>query len=194
MKAFPSAPRNAGFSMVELMTVIGIMVLLAGILIAALPGVQNRVNRNKTETLMAELESGLSAYQLDHGIYPQNPPSGGDRDNAGVEGASVLYKHLSGDWNEDGAVDLEENEEVYVQKLSYDQNQGNNEPRADAIGGEYMVIDPFGNPWRYLSEPPNLPEEERQTYNPTYDLWSIVDTDPDDEEAQARHITNWQSN
>jgi len=198
MKLSSPSPQDAGFSLVELMTVIGIMILLAGILIASLPGIQTRVNRNQVEAFIAEIESGLSKYQIDHGIYPQNPGGGGDRDTAGIEGASVLYKHLSGDWDENGTADIQENEDsdekVYVAKLSYKENENSKNPRSDVIGGEFMVIDTYGNPIRYLAEPPNIKPEERTTINPTYDLWSIVDADPGVEEDQAKHITNWQSN
>jgi type II secretory pathway pseudopilin PulG len=193
MKNSTDRRSNAGFSMVELMTVIGIMILLAGILLASLPGIQTRVTRNKVETFLAELGAGLSKYQIDHGIYPQNPPAG-DRDASGVDGAEVLYKHLSGDWDLDGAVDVETDEKVYVQKLSYDQNTSAKEPRSTSAGGKYFVVDSYGNPIRYLAQPPNIDPGDRLTINPTYDLWSIVDTEPEDDEDQARHITNWQSN
>ena len=102
--------------MIELMVVVGIMVILAGLRIGYLPGIQSRINRGKVETFIAELESGLSKYQIDHGSYPLNEPAG-DRDSAGVEGAAVLYKHLSGDWDLNGEVDFEKNEKVYVSKL-----------------------------------------------------------------------------
>ena len=192
--------------MIELMVVVGIMVVLAGMLIASLPGIQSRVNRNKVEAFMAELESGLSKYQIDHGAFPQNPVSG-DRDSDGVEGAGVLYKHLSGDYDLSGTIDLleaaEDNggvikegqiDKVYVPKLDIASNEESRTPRSTERGGEPQVMDSYGNPFRYLAEPPNIPEKERKTYNPTYELWSITDTDPKNEDEQARHITNWQSN
>lgn len=183
--------RVRAFSMVELMVVVGIMVILAGILIASLPGIQNRINRGKVEAFMAELEAGLSKYQLDNGIYPQNEPSG-DRDKSGLEGASVLYKHLSGDFDLNGEVDFANNEKIYVQKLDYFTNRESREPRSSVIGGDYMVIDSYGNPIRYLCQPPNLPKgTNRETRNPTYDLWSITDADPSDPESEAKYITNW---
>ena len=192
MKMSLSGSRRA-FSMVELMVVVGIMVILAGLLIAALPGIQNRINRNKVEAFLAELQNGLSHYQTDHGIYPLNEPSG-DRDKAGVEGAAVLYKHLSGDYNLDGEVDFDKNEKVYVPNLDFDSNREGREPRSTAVGGEYMVIDSYGQPVRYLAQPPNLPSgTKRETYNPTYDLWSITDADPDAAEDRAKYITNWSS-
>lgn len=192
MKLHFIARRNGGFSMIELMIVVGIMVILAGMLIGSLPGIQSRVNRNKVETFIAELESGLSKYQIDHGSYPLNEPTG-DRDSAGVEGAAVLYKHLSGDWDLNGEVDFEKNEKVYVAKLDYDSNRESREPRSMSIGGKYMVIDSYSNPVRYLAQVPNLgPNDKRETYNPTYDIWSITDANPKNPDESAKYITNWQ--
>jgi prepilin-type N-terminal cleavage/methylation domain-containing protein len=192
MKLYPVFRRTAGFSMIELMVVVGIMVVLAGLLIASLPGIQSRINRGKVETFIAELESGLSKYQIDHGSYPLNEPTG-DRDKAGIEGAAVLYKHLSGDWDLNGEVDFAQNEKVYVPKIDYVSQREAREPRSMSIGGRYMVIDSYSNPIRYLAQVPNLgPNEKRETYNPTYDIWSITDADPDNEKEAAKYITNWQ--
>jgi type II secretory pathway pseudopilin PulG len=183
--------RLCGFSMVELMVVVGIMVVLAGLLIGSLPGIQARINRGKVEAFLAELESGLSRYQLDHGIYPLNEPSG-DRDRTGVNGAAILYQHLSGDFDLDGQVDFEKNEKVYVEKLDFFSNRDSREKRSDAIGGQYMVIDSYGDPVRYLSQPPNLPRgQQRLTRSPTYDLWSIAGNDPNSPNAENAFITSW---
>lgn len=177
--------------MVEMMVVVGVIVILTGILIGSLPGIQSRINRGKVEAFIAELESGLSKYQIDNGIYPINEP-GGDRDKSGVEGAAVLYKHLSGDFDTDGEVDFNKNEKVYVSKLDYTSNKDSKEPRSMALGGRYMVIDSYSNPIRYLCQPPNLPKgKDRETRNPTYDIWSITDAKPGDSEDEAKYITNW---
>ena len=195
MKFLASKRVASGFSLIELMTVISIMVVLAGLLISALPGIQSKINRGKVERMMAELADGLSKYQLDHGIYPQNPPNGGERDIAGINGSSVLYKHLSGDWNEDGEVDFETDEKVYVPRLSFKENEESKDPRVGVSGdGKFVILDAYGNEFRYLAQPPNIDPDERETFNPTFDLWSIVDADPTSEADQARHITNWQSN
>lgn len=199
MKVQSFSRRQSAFSMVELMVVVGIMVILAGLLISALPGIQSTINRNKVQTLIAEIETGLSRYQIDHGNYPipEAQPSGDSmdaRDQAGIEGAATLYKHLSGDWDLDGGVDFDTDEKVYVQNLAYDLNTDAKEPRSTSVGGQYMVIDSYGNPIRYLAQPPNIDSDKRLTINPTYDIWSIVDARATDEEDQARHITNWQAN
>ena len=195
MKISVNLRRSDGFSIIELMTVIAIMVILAGLLISALPGIQSKINRGKVERMMAELADGLSKYQLDHGIYPQNPPEGGNRDSTGIEGSSILYKHLSGDWNEDGEADFDTDEKVYVPRLTFKENEESKDPRVGVSGaGKFVVLDAYGNEFRYLAQPPNIDPDKRETFNPTYDLWSIVDADPDAAEDQARHITNWQAN
>ena len=199
MKISAKKRHAAGFSMIELMTVVAIMVILAGLLIAALPGIQSKINRGKVESLMADLANGLSKYQLDHGVYPQNPLNGGDRDAIGLDGSSILYKHLSGDWDEDGEVDYDPDtdtgEKVYVPRLSFRENQESSDPRVGvSAGGKFVILDAYGSEMRYLADPPNIDPEKRGSINPTYDLWSIVDADPTAPEDQARHITNWQAN
>jgi prepilin-type N-terminal cleavage/methylation domain-containing protein len=193
MKNSPSLRTHRGFSMVELMVVIGIIVILAGILIGSLPGIQASINRNKIKTFLAEIEDGLSKYQLDNGIYPLNEPTGGDRDGAGVTGASVLYKHLSGDFDLNGEVDFQNNEKIYVQRLDFNTNREAREPRSTNAGGQYMVIDSFGDPVRYLAQPPNLPRgQTRLTRSPAYDLWSLAGADPGDGQLENKIIANWQ--
>jgi prepilin-type N-terminal cleavage/methylation domain-containing protein len=196
MKSYPFSRRADGFSMIELMVVVGIMVILAGLLIGSLPGIQSRINRGKVETFIAELESGLSKYQIDNGSYPLNEPTGDghtERDRAGVLGASVLYKSLSGDRDLNGQVDFDKNETIYVPRIDYFTNREAREPRSMSIGGQYIVIDSYSNPIRYLAQVPNLgPNETRKTFNPTYDIWSITDANPANTDESAKYITNWQ--
>ena len=77
-------------------------------------------------------------------------------------------------------------------KIDYQSNKESKEPRTMVIGGEYMVVDSYSNPIRYLAQPPNIAEDKRVTYNPTYDIWSITDADPDDPKDSAKYISNWQ--
>ncbi len=179
--------------MIELMVVVSIMAILAGFLIASLPGIMSKINRGKVETFIAELENGLSKYQIDNGSFPINEPAGEHDDASGVEGSAVLYKHLSGDWDLNGEVDFDNNEKVYVPKLDYFSNRESKEGRSVVIGGEYMVIDSYGNPIRYLAQPPNIDPKKRKTYKPTYDIWSITDANPDNPDEASKYISNWQT-
>ena len=86
-----------------------------------------------------------------------------------------------------------------VPKLDYQTNKTSKSPRSTAFKGSYVLVDSFGAPIRYLCGPPNLTAEQRKAtgqINPTYDIWSIVDTDPEkssDFSTQSKYITNWQS-
>jgi len=196
MKTQQNANRAGGFSLLELMVVVGILILLSGMIIAALPGIQNKLNRQNVQAFLAEIESGLGQYQIDNGIYPINRLEG-DRDSSGIVGAQKLYTYLSGDRDGDGEVD--EDGEVYVQRLDYNRNQESKSPRVTIYQDAIVVVDSFNSPVRYLAPPANLSERDRIQAgyrNPTYDLWSIVDTDPGDESeaALSRHITNWGAN
>ena len=183
------------FSLVELMVVMAIIMMLAGLVMVALPGLQAKANRNRAEAFLAELEGGLSKYKVDNGIFPRND-AGGDREVSGKNGAAILYKYLSGDFSPvDGFVD--DGEKIYVPKLDFETNKNSNNPRSRFFQGEYIVIDNYGNRIRYLCDPPNTKPSERNTVNPTYDIWSIVDTDPgnaNDLKTQSKYITNWRRN
>lgn len=188
-----------GFSLTELLVVIVIIIVLAGFTIGALPGIYSRINRANTEVFIEELESGLSRYQIDYGNYPLNEPSGRDpdaRETVGSLGAGILYKALSGDPDGDGEVN--ENEKVFVDKLGGKYNLTLKTKRTisdPSGGGGYMIVDPFNSPIRYLAEKPNK-KGDKLTMNPTYDIWSIVDTNPGDlsEKNQSKYITNWKRN
>ena len=88
---------------------------------------------------------------------------------------------------------MDENEKVYVQRLGILDNESSKDPRSSDIGGQPIVIDGYGNPIRYLAEPPNLPDSQRdpEMRNPTYDIWSIADGDPADPTDEPKYITNW---
>jgi prepilin-type N-terminal cleavage/methylation domain-containing protein len=187
-----------GFSLTELLVVIVIIIVLAGFTIGALPGIYSRINRSNTEVFIEELESGISRYQIEYGNYPLNEPSGNDpqaRETSGVLGASILYKALSGDSDDDGEVN--ENEKVFVDKLAgkYNLTLKTKRTIGNPSGGGYLIVDPFNSPIRYLAEKPNK-QGKKLTMNPTYDIWSIVDTNPGDlsEKNQSKYITNWKRN
>ena len=72
---FQSLMRKKGFTLMELMVVIAIIVLLAGIMV---PNLANRLERakiTKAEADIASIESAIAMYETDTGTYPP-PPAG----------------------------------------------------------------------------------------------------------------------
>ncbi len=150
------------------------------------------LEKQRAALLYKELTLDLSSYKLENGWYPVN--SGDEK-----EGAFVLYKYLSGDFDEDGAVDSEtagnkvymEGNKVYMEGLDW--NTAKNDPlkRVRKIGGRFALIDPYGDLIRYRCEPEE--QEKRSTRNPTYDLWSLggAESDADTMSNRSRWLTNW---
>ena len=69
-----SSPRHgrAAFSLIELMTVIAIIVILAALIIGGLGYASERQAKEKCRVQMALLTKGIEAYKLDMGKYPDS--------------------------------------------------------------------------------------------------------------------------
>ncbi len=67
---FSCSSRRRGFTMTELLVVIGIIAVLAGILLAAMGGVRRRAMQTQTESTMQEFSKACESFQLEHGRYP----------------------------------------------------------------------------------------------------------------------------
>jgi len=62
--------RQAGFTLIELMVVIVILGLLAGIILPRFMGESDKAKQQTARTQMAILETALKMYKLDNGVYP----------------------------------------------------------------------------------------------------------------------------
>ncbi len=62
--------REAGFTLIELMVVIVILGLLAGLILPRFIGQSDTAKQQAARTQMALLESALKLYKLDNGSYP----------------------------------------------------------------------------------------------------------------------------
>ena len=180
-----------------LLTVAGLLWLLLLFLVFSTEVyIDTPMIQKRAVALLAEIEGGLDDYKIDHGTYPINPAE--NRDEAALEGAAILYQHLSGDFDLDGEFDDHDPDaKIYVESFDY---RSSTKANKGTVGmgpdGQYMATDPYGHPIRYLCDPPNRVvggKIEIRTYNPTYDLWSTGGASPGDtsDKARAKWITNW---
>ena len=62
--------RRRGFTLTELLVVIGVIAVLAGILLAAMGGVRRKAMATTTVSTMTEFSKACDTFQLEHGRYP----------------------------------------------------------------------------------------------------------------------------
>ncbi len=177
---------SSAFTLMELLIVISLIAVLAGMVLAAMPAIIGKVKRDQARLVVQELEAGLSAYKLDNGWYPIH------RENS-EEGGFVLYKHLSGDFDEDGVLDdVSDETKIYVEAIDWNTAKNQSQQRVGKLGDRYALVDPFGSPIRYLCEPPGA--KNKKTKNPTFDIWSLGGADSESTAIKERSkwLTNWE--
>src|SRR5437660_1271703 len=80
--------RAAGFTLVEILAVIGILVLIASITLPALVKSRKTAARAKTALDLQAISTALEEYKNSNGQYPQT--------NGATDGCTVLFQELTG--------------------------------------------------------------------------------------------------
>src|SRR4051794_20927715 len=93
-----AAPVRSGslvpaFTILELLIVITIIIILAGLTIATMGYAQSKARRSRAEAEIAAISAALENYKADNGVYPAASPSGSVANHA-------LYQALTGDGND----------------------------------------------------------------------------------------------
>src|SRR6266480_5912920 len=92
------------FTLLEVLVVIAIMIILAGLLLSTFGYMQKKGARARAETEIAAISAACESYKADNGIYPREASSTDlldakvSGDPSAYQSASLyLYKQLSGD-------------------------------------------------------------------------------------------------
>jgi type II secretory pathway pseudopilin PulG len=181
----------SAFTVVELLIVMAIILILAGLILATSSYVQKKGYRSRAEAEIAAMSAALENYKADNGIYPSGaetntlkPNTMGDPEQSAYQSASLaLYKALSGDTDNDAGRIAES--KAY---FSFKPNQLNTTAQTQAVT---FIRDPFGYSYGYSTIKSSIPSGA-DGYNPTFDLWStngvITASNPPD---QTQWIKNW---
>jgi general secretion pathway protein G len=183
--------RAGAFTLIELLIVMGIIIVLAGLILATSNYVQKKGYRSRAEAEIAAISAALENYKADNGVYPSAAETNllkantmGDPTNANYTNASLaLYKLISGD--ADNSVDRSAELKSY---FTFKPNQLSPTTQTLAVT---FIRDPFGNSYGYSTVKASAPAGT-DGYNPTFDLWSTAGIiDPSTSPIQTQWIKNW---
>lgn len=164
------SPKNRpGFTLIEMIAVITIIIILAGIVVGSMGFVQDKKSRETAKAQIALLSKAIEEYKMDMGEYPGT-------DNTGTEGdvSEELYQALfkdgydytdgdappTGTWDKARKIyllqlDPRDNKQGWVKKVK----------TTDTVQDDLKIVDPWGNNYRY--------RRGTNARNPDFDLWSV---------------------
>ena len=179
---YSSYRARGAFTIIELIVVIAVILVLAGLVLATSSYVHNKAARSRAEAEIAAMSAALENYKADNGVYPNdtstNPQSSWNPADYAA-GSLTLYKAISGDADNDANRTAE--------AKSYMTFKPNQLAPTDQTLAVTYIKDPFGNSYGYSTA--GQAGTNGVGYNPTFDLWSTaagtMDTDV------PKWIKNW---
>jgi prepilin-type N-terminal cleavage/methylation domain-containing protein len=163
----PSRRHSAAFTLIELMAVITIIAILAGIVIGGMGYVKEKQRRSQAEVQINLLSRAIEEYKMDMGVYPGsagNTPTDGDISD---ELYQALFKDgydytdsasPSDNWNKATKIYVPELD-PRNSKLGWVKPTTNTTPQTNL-----KITDPWGNNYLYRTG--------SNAQNPDFDLWS----------------------
>jgi prepilin-type N-terminal cleavage/methylation domain-containing protein len=141
-----------GFTLVELLIVIAIIAILAGLILSTSGYIQKRSARARTEAEIAAMAAALESYKADNGDYPVG--AAGDPSNTAIPTGNIfLYSNLQPNTGK-----------VYFEFTK---------SMLQASGATTNVVDAFGEGFGYYyqTNASNIPAGKMNGVG-FYDLWS----------------------
>ena len=83
---------NAGFTLIELMAVITIIVILAGLVVGGMGFVNERQAKERAKVQLALIAKALEEYKLDMGTYPPTGDSASGLTNTAALWQALFYE------------------------------------------------------------------------------------------------------
>jgi prepilin-type N-terminal cleavage/methylation domain-containing protein len=164
--------RQKAFTLIELLTVITIIAILAGITLGAFGVVQQKAARSRASAEIAAIGLACTRYQIDYGDYPDaqadSAPSGLYKGiptaSDYTDGGKQLFQALMG---RDTWSDLVDDGKVQYMELKQSQ--------VGLPTGESYIQDPFGYPYGYYYNSDGIGGDSSQKSLFNYvepDIWS----------------------
>lgn len=176
---------GAAFTIVELLLVIVIILILAGLILGVSSFVQTKGARSRAETEIAAMSAALESYKADNGIYPANSVTNAldpatTNPSSYKSACQYLYIQLSGDSDGNPTTTSSLDTKNY---LGGALRPGMLKPNPPGAGTFFR--DPFGNSYGYSTAKASGGSAGN---NPTFDLWSTGGSVTSD---TSKWIKNW---
>jgi prepilin-type N-terminal cleavage/methylation domain-containing protein len=175
---------SRGFTLIEILVVISIIAILAGMTLGVGGPMMEKAKRSRTQGEIAAIESALERYKIDNGGYPISDSypnievDGDPKQSNYIVTGEQLFQALCGRKN------LKEKAESQVY-YEVKQSQVDKESRISSTSNTYLV-DPWGFAYGYCVN------ENDQGMNPGFfDLWST--SGKETIEDRKKWIGNWHS-
>lgn len=158
---------NRGFTLIEVMVVVMIVVVLMSLVVGAMQWVKISRMEQQSRVMTQRVVLALNEFYNDNGFYPD----GDGRE----ESTKDLYAALFGDKDGDGVPDQDKKGKrstIYMEEL--DPYHQGSEPLVMKHGNGYIMVDPWGTPFRYRIgfQQKDSRNREGTGKNPDFDFWS----------------------
>ena len=146
---------RAGFTLMELLVVISIIVILSGLTVGGFAFVNQRQAKSQAKIQIGLLQLALEDYKSDNGEYPIG------RSSTGTGQTGNIYEAL---------FPSNSNEKVYLAELD-PKNDSQGWLGGQTSGTQLTIYDPWGTEYYYRCNDPARPTRSYSA-NPDFDLWS----------------------
>jgi prepilin-type N-terminal cleavage/methylation domain-containing protein len=178
LQRFNVGEATRAFTLIELIVVIAIIIILAGLILSTVGYVQKKGARSRAEIEIAAMSAACESYKADNGAYPANSDTNTldartnlDPSAAVYSNASLfLYEQLAG-------VTSGSRSEIPSGKIYFTFKPNMLLPAPPSNADITAIRDPFGNSYGYstIANPTANPSPSPGVgYNPTFDLWSTA--------------------
>lgn len=185
------------FTLIELVIVVALLFVLAGLAIPAAGAVFGKGNKVKAAGLMKDLRGACEAYRIDNGILPREKETDeldarvdvNPNDDRYLKANIHLYSALANDFLPRNAPDGQPDDPSKIYRVFRPAELSGDKKADGTIGKVKYIQDPFGLPFGYstaatkmdeeyregLRRNPTLPRpQELKGYNSNMDLWSTA--------------------